>query len=82
MNLPALPLLFLFLPSGVPEGILAKLYDAKIAKAARIIYGGSVNPINVAAFVREETIDGVLVGHASVNAKEFLKIISEVIKKQ
>lgn len=62
--------------------ILAKLYGAHIAKNTRVIYGGSVNPENVASFGSAETIDGVLVGHASANVKEFLKIIAEVIKKQ
>lgn len=60
--------------------ILAKLYDASVAKTARVIYGGSVSSQNVAGFLREETIDGVLPGHASANPREFLWIIRAVVE--
>lgn len=39
------------------------------------LYGGSVNSKNVADFVREKEIDGVLVGGASVNKEEFVKVL-------
>jgi len=44
----------------------------------RIIYGGSVDRENVKDFVSQETIDGVLVGGASLKADEFVKI-AEII---
>lgn len=59
--------------------IMARLYDAKIATSCRVIYGGSVSSQNAASFVREEPIDGVLVGSASTNAREFLKVITEAL---
>ena len=37
------------------------------ASASRVLYGGSVNPANVAALLAEPEIDGVLVGGASLD---------------
>lgn len=41
-----------------------------------VLYGGSVNSQNVHSFTSEEAINGVLVGGASLKAKEFTKIIA------
>lgn len=43
----------------------------------RIIYGGSVDENNVKSFTSQENIDGVLVGIASLKAKDFLGIINK-----
>ncbi len=43
--------------------------------APLFLYGGSVNSKNVADFLKEKEIDGVLVGGASVNKKEFVRIL-------
>lgn len=40
-----------------------------------VLYGGSVNSKNILKFLKQENIDGVLVGSASVNVEEFKKII-------
>jgi len=40
----------------------------------RILYGGSVNPENIASLDVMPDIDGVLVGGASLSAREFLRI--------
>jgi len=48
--------------------------DAKIAAAARLIYGGSVKAANAAELFRMPDIDGGLVGGASLDASEFLAI--------
>jgi len=40
----------------------------------RIIYGGSVNSSTAEDFLKQETIDGLLVGGASLKAEEFIKI--------
>lgn len=44
------------------------------AAATRILYGGSVSSQNVAQFLHQSEIDGVLVGGASLDADEFSKI--------
>ncbi|HUX04533.1 MAG TPA: triose-phosphate isomerase [Acidimicrobiales bacterium] len=43
--------------------------------AARILYGGSVNEENAGAIMRETTVDGFLVGGASLKAESFGAII-------
>jgi triosephosphate isomerase len=43
----------------------------------RILYGGSVNPENVASFVTAPNVDGALVGGASLGALSFAALIKE-----
>lgn len=50
--------------------------NARIAAGLRILYGGSVNGANAAALFAQPDIDGGLVGGASLDAKDFLRIIS------
>jgi len=45
-----------------------------------IIYGGSCNKDNAAAFLQCNDIDGALVGGASLNSDEFSKIIASFPK--
>ena len=52
-----------------------KLYDVDNVE---ILYGGSVNSKNIKEINKIKEIDGVLVGKASTDAKEFLKIIEVV----
>lgn len=56
--------------------IISDLYDIKIANEIRIIYGGSVNPLNAESFIKEGGADGLLVGRDSLNAKKFSAIIN------
>ena len=46
-----------------------------MAEQARLIYGGSVNPRNIAEIAAENSIDGVLTGAASLNAANFTTIV-------
>jgi len=41
-----------------------------------VLYGGSVSSENIASFTKKEAISGVLVGGASLNPQEFIKIIN------
>jgi triosephosphate isomerase len=41
----------------------------------RVLYGGSVSGANVSYFMEQPLIDGVLVGHASLDVKDLKKII-------
>ncbi len=41
----------------------------------QVLYGGSVKSVNVKSFTSKANIDGVLVGGASLDAEELLKII-------
>ena len=49
--------------------------DARIAAAARILYGGSVKAGNAAELFAMPDVDGGLVGGASLKADEFLTIL-------
>ena len=46
------------------------------AERCRVIYGGSVNPANVAAIVTQPDVDGALVGGASLDVAGFFEIVS------
>lgn len=54
---------------------LEKLYDGEVADKILILYGGSMKPSNCEELLREEDIDGGLIGGASLKSEEFLKII-------
>ncbi len=56
--------------------IIADLYDIKTANEIKIIYGGSVNPLNARIFLEEGNADGLLVGRDSLNPKKFCSIIN------
>ncbi|MGH3155215.1 MAG: triose-phosphate isomerase, partial [Streptosporangiaceae bacterium] len=49
-------------------------YAAETASAVRILYGGSVKADNIAAIMEQKDIDGALVGGASLDAGEFVRI--------
>ncbi len=57
------------------RNLLTKLYDSPTANNVRLLYGGSVKPENIAGLMKEQHIDGVLVGSASIQADQFSKII-------
>lgn len=52
---------------------LDRFWPARLAKMP-ILYGGSVSPDNVADLVANGTIDGFLVGGASLDSRKFLAI--------
>jgi triosephosphate isomerase len=53
---------------------LAGLYDHEVADAVRILYGGSVKSDNTAGIMAKADVDGALVGGASLDPGEFVKI--------
>lgn len=54
------------------------LFGAQNARGLAVIYGGSVSPENVAQFVHQEGIDGVLIGKASASGDTFAKILANI----
>jgi triosephosphate isomerase len=54
---------------------LANILDSHVAKATRILYGGSVKPDNATSLLGEEEIDGALVGGASLKPDSFAAIV-------
>jgi triosephosphate isomerase len=57
------------------RGLLGKLYDKVVSSQVRIQYGGSVKPETIADLMKEEDVDGALVGGASLDAKSFAQIV-------
>ncbi|MEO0088237.1 MAG: triose-phosphate isomerase [candidate division WOR-3 bacterium] len=56
--------------------IISKDYGKEISENLRIIYGGSVNKNNIYELLKEEEIDGVLIGGASIKLEEFVQIVN------
>lgn len=54
---------------------VAALHGAEAARAATVLYGGSVKPDNLAGLLAEPGIDGALVGGASLDAKAFSEMM-------
>ncbi len=57
------------------EKAVSDIYGRNDAQRVRILYGGSVNGKNVHELFAEGTIDGFLVGGASLHAEEFTQIV-------
>ncbi|MFJ3642296.1 triose-phosphate isomerase [Streptomyces sp. NPDC090108] len=57
------------------RGKIAELYSQDVADKVRIQYGGSVKAGNVAEIMAQPDIDGALVGGASLDTDEFVKIV-------
>ena len=55
---------------------VADIYNDEIANGIRVLYGGSVNPSNIADLMDRHDIDGVLVGNASLDPDSFLKLVN------
>jgi len=64
-------------PADTPENAekTAKALNEKTSIES-ILYGGNVTSENVSSFMKKESIRGVLVGRASLDAQEFFKIIT------
>ncbi len=56
------------------RGVLAQLLGETVARAVRIVYGGSAKSSNSGTLLASNEIDGLLIGKASLNPSEFLKI--------
>lgn len=54
---------------------MAAVIKSKQDNKIEVLYGGSVNSRNVAEFVKMEHLSGVLVGKASLDGKEFVRIV-------
>jgi len=57
------------------RGQLESAFGNSIAKAVRILYGGSVKPENIVELMAMDDIDGALVGGASLKADSFATIV-------
>jgi triosephosphate isomerase len=60
---------------GAIRELLGELYDAETAEATRILYGGSVKGSNAAGIMAEKDVDGALIGGASLDPEDFVRIV-------
>ncbi len=65
--------------SGIKR-VLRQIYTKDVVKKVKILYGGSANPNNIAEILSERSVNGVLVGGASLKVDKFLSMI-EVANK-
>jgi triosephosphate isomerase len=67
-------------PCGISEAKEANLFIKKIVKNIPLLYGGSINSKIAKDYIQEANFQGLLVGSASLNPKEFIKIIKSVAR--
>ncbi len=58
------------------RAVIRNLYDARVARAVTIQYGGSMNEENAAGLLAKLNIDGGLIGGASLVPEKFAAIIN------
>jgi triosephosphate isomerase len=56
--------------------VFAERHSSGAAESLRILYGGSVKPDNIAGLMKQNDIDGALVGGASLKAESFAEIVN------
>ena len=58
---------------------LVKEMYGEASETVRILYGGSVKPENVRAYLSEPDVDGALVGGASLKSESFKQLVENII---
>lgn len=49
----------------------------KYGSELEVLYGGSVTSVNIKSFITQDGISGTLIGNASLDAEEFLRMVKE-----
>ena len=57
------------------RGLLTKLFTEPVAQKIRILYGGSMKPVNAPELLAQKDIDGGLIGGASLEARSFVELV-------
>lgn len=57
------------------RALLSELYSESLSASKQVLYGGSVKPDNIEELMKEEDIDGGLIGGASLKSDGFADII-------
>jgi len=61
------------------RGVLAEMFDKKLADEVRVLYGGSANAGNAKELMSQKDVDGLLVGGASLKVDDFVKMIQAAV---
>lgn len=56
--------------------LTSETFGYQVAQSLRVLYGGSVKPVNIAGLMAQNDIDGALVGAASLKAESFAAIVN------
>lgn len=62
----------------IVRGWFDEIYGVAVADKMRIQYGGSMKPSNASELLRQEDIDGGLIGGASLKADSFIAIMNSI----
>ena len=57
---------------------ITSTYNATVANAISILYGGSVKPANAEEIFSKPDVDGGLIGGASLKADDFIAIVKAI----
>lgn len=60
------------------RGMIKKRYSSRVAQSFQILYGGSVDHSNAKEYIDVARTQGLLIGGASLDSKEFIKIIKSI----
>ncbi len=60
------------------KSIITKLYNRGLSDKIKILYGGSVTSKNSDSYIKEAGANGLLVGGASLDPEEFVRIVKSV----
>lgn len=60
------------------RSLIADKFGADVAEKVRILYGGSVKPINIKEYMSMKDIDGALVGGASLKVESYKELIENI----
>ncbi|MFH0739743.1 MAG: triose-phosphate isomerase [bacterium] len=58
--------------------LVSEIYGKEAKDNVKVLYGGSVQADNANSYLENEAIDGLLVGGASLNIKEFIDIVKSI----
>lgn len=61
---------------SIIRNLVKELYDEETADSVRILYGGSVKASNAKELFEMPNVDGGLIGGASLNLEEYVKIVN------
>lgn len=64
---------------GFIRKIVRKMFGAKLANRVRVLYGGSVKPENVKAYLGCDNVDGALVGGASLKIDSYEGLLNNIL---
>lgn len=65
--------------SGIKR-VLRQMFGKEPVKKMKVLYGGSVTAENAGEIMKDRSVNGVLVGGASLNADKFVGIVRSVMK--